>query len=54
MQTINIMNLRRTLKITFCVLCLQTTIAQELTEEQKERLEYKVDIFTSNEEEFQT
>lgn len=34
--------------------CFQTTLAQELTTDQKERIEYKVDLFASNDIELQT
>ncbi len=43
-------------KITIAIcgfLCFFSAIAQDLTEEQKEQLEYKVSVFTSNDKELQ-
>ncbi|WP_298754604.1 hypothetical protein [uncultured Psychroserpens sp.] len=47
------MNLKRTLLIAIGCFSIQVMFAQELTAEQKERLEYKIDIFTSGEKEIQ-
>ncbi|WP_299275363.1 hypothetical protein [uncultured Psychroserpens sp.] len=47
------MDLKKIFIIVISCFCFQTVIAQELTEEQKERLEYRVDVFLSDNEEIQ-
>ncbi len=47
------MNLKRIVFIGISCFCFQTILAQDITPEQRERLTYKVDIFSTDDEKLQ-
>ena len=47
------MNIKKITIIIICCFCYQTILAQKLSTEQKERLQYKVALFSTNDKELQ-